>query len=69
MSLADNIPDYAIKVHYKCSGLECKYYIWKREDGRWNWVALGNNGTQPTAERAMSAARLWISQSESNPNG
>jgi hypothetical protein len=36
-------------------------HIWQYKD-KWQWSALGNSGEEETEEKAIAAARSWITE-------
>jgi len=55
-------PLNSIRVAYQYGKSSGYFYIGQFPNGRWWWECLGNNGEEDTANRAIEAGRIWITE-------
>lgn len=54
-----------IRVTFQYGPSQGYFHIWP-SGHKWQWEALGNNGEEVTANKAIEAARKWIIESQTN---
>ena len=55
------VPKNAKTCQYQaCRGMKAQYWLWQNKQGKWYWVALGNNGEEATEMEARTRAVRWI---------